>query len=67
MAPDEVDVSWSKDGDNITVRCANKTFTHEPGFLSYAIRSFYPTSADGLQGCPTEAAGRAGLRLYLLN
>ena len=25
----EVDVSWSKDGDNITVRCANKTFTHE--------------------------------------
>jgi hypothetical protein len=29
VAPDEVDVSWSKDGDNITVRCANKTFTHE--------------------------------------
>jgi hypothetical protein len=25
----EVDVSWSKDGDNITVRCADKTFTHE--------------------------------------
>ena len=29
VAPDEVDVSWSKDGDNITVRCADKTFTHE--------------------------------------
>jgi hypothetical protein len=27
VAPDEVDVTWSKDGDNITVRCANKTFT----------------------------------------
>jgi hypothetical protein len=25
----EVDVSWDKDGDNITVRCADKTFTHE--------------------------------------
>jgi hypothetical protein len=25
----EVDVSWNKDGDNITVRCADKTFTHE--------------------------------------
>jgi hypothetical protein len=29
VAPDEVDVSWSEDGDNITVRCADKTFTHE--------------------------------------
>jgi hypothetical protein len=29
VAPHEVDVSWSKDGDNITVRCADKTFTHE--------------------------------------
>jgi hypothetical protein len=29
VAPDEVDVCWSKDGDNITVRCADKTFTHE--------------------------------------
>ena len=29
VAPDEVDVSWSQDGDNITVRCADKTFTHE--------------------------------------
>jgi hypothetical protein len=27
--PHEVDVSWSKDGDNITVRFADKTFTHE--------------------------------------
>ncbi len=25
----EVDVSWNKDGDNIIVRCADKTFTHE--------------------------------------
>ena len=25
----EVDVSWNKDGDNITVRCADKIFTHE--------------------------------------
>jgi hypothetical protein len=25
----EIDVSWDKDGDNITVRCADKTFTHE--------------------------------------
>jgi hypothetical protein len=25
----EVDVSWNMDGDNITVRCADKTFTHE--------------------------------------
>ena len=25
----EVDVSWNKDGDNITVRCADKTLTHE--------------------------------------
>jgi hypothetical protein len=25
----EVDASWNKDGDNITVRCADKTFTHE--------------------------------------
>jgi hypothetical protein len=24
----EVDVSWDKDDDNITVRCADKTFTH---------------------------------------
>ena len=29
IAPDEVDVSWSKDGDNITVRCADKICTHE--------------------------------------
>jgi hypothetical protein len=29
VAPHEVDVSWSKDGDNITVRFADKTFTHE--------------------------------------
>jgi hypothetical protein len=29
VARHEVDVSWNKDGDNITVRCANKTFTHE--------------------------------------
>ena len=27
VAPDEVDVSWSANGDNITVRCADKTFT----------------------------------------
>src|SRR5262249_8598540 len=26
----------------------------EPGFLSYAIRSFYPTSADGLQNQMSE-------------
>ena len=25
----EVDVSWNKDGGSITVRCADKTFTHE--------------------------------------
>jgi hypothetical protein len=25
----EVDVSWNNDGENITVRCADKTFTHE--------------------------------------
>ena len=30
VARHEVDVSWNNDGDNITVRCANKTFTHEP-------------------------------------
>ena len=29
VAPHKVDVSWSKDGDNITVRFADKTFTHE--------------------------------------
>jgi hypothetical protein len=29
VARHEVDVSWNKDGDNITVRCADKTFTHE--------------------------------------
>jgi hypothetical protein len=29
VAPDNVDVSWSDAGDNITVRCADKTFTHE--------------------------------------
>jgi len=28
VAPDQVEVSWSKDGGNITVRCADKTFTH---------------------------------------
>jgi hypothetical protein len=25
----EVDVSWNNDGESITVRCADKTFTHE--------------------------------------
>ena len=29
VARHEVDVSWNKDCDNITVRCADKTFTHE--------------------------------------
>ena len=29
VARHEVDVIWNKDGDNITVRCADKTFTHE--------------------------------------
>jgi len=29
VARQEVDVSWNQDGDNITVRCAGKTFTHE--------------------------------------
>jgi hypothetical protein len=29
VARHEVDVSWNKDGDNITVRSADKTFTHE--------------------------------------
>ena len=29
MARQEVDVSWNKDGDNITVRFADKTLTHE--------------------------------------
>jgi hypothetical protein len=29
VEPHEVDVSWSRDGDNITVRFADKTFTHE--------------------------------------
>ena len=29
VARQEVDVSWNEDGDNITVRCADKTFTHE--------------------------------------
>ena len=29
VAFDKVDVSWSDAGDNITVRCADKTFTHE--------------------------------------
>jgi hypothetical protein len=29
VPPHEVDVSWSKDGDNITVRFADKTFAHE--------------------------------------
>ena len=29
VAHHEVDVSWNKDGDYITVRCADKTFTHE--------------------------------------
>jgi hypothetical protein len=29
VARQEVDVSWNKDGDNITVRCADRTFTHE--------------------------------------
>ena len=29
VARHEVDVSWNRDGDNITVRCADKIFTHE--------------------------------------
>jgi hypothetical protein len=29
VARHEVDISWDKDGDNITVRCADKTFIHE--------------------------------------
>ena len=29
MARHEAGVSWNKDGDNITVRCADKIFTHE--------------------------------------
>ena len=29
VARHEVDVSWNENGDNITVRCADKTFTHE--------------------------------------
>jgi hypothetical protein len=29
VVPDKVDVSWSDAGDNITVRCADKTFTHD--------------------------------------
>jgi hypothetical protein len=29
VASDEVDLSWSNAGDNITVRCAGKTFIHE--------------------------------------
>ena len=29
VARHEIDVSWNKDGDNITVHCADKTFTHE--------------------------------------
>ena len=29
VAHHEVDISWNKDGDNITVRCADRTFTHE--------------------------------------
>jgi hypothetical protein len=29
VAHHDVDVSWNEDGDNITVRCADKTFTHE--------------------------------------
>jgi hypothetical protein len=29
VARHEVDVRWNNDGENITVRCADKTFTHE--------------------------------------
>jgi len=29
VPPHEVDVTLSEDGDNITVRCADKAFTHE--------------------------------------
>jgi hypothetical protein len=29
VARHEVDVSWNNNGENITVRCADKTFTHE--------------------------------------
>ena len=29
VARHEIDVSWNKDGDDITVRGADKTFTHE--------------------------------------
>ena len=29
VARHEIDVSWNRDGDNIIVRCADKTFTHE--------------------------------------
>ena len=29
VARDEVNVGWSKGGENIIVRCADKTFTHE--------------------------------------
>jgi hypothetical protein len=29
VARHEVDVTWNKDRDNIIVRCADKTFTHE--------------------------------------
>ena len=29
VARHEVDVSWNNDGENITVRCADKIFTYE--------------------------------------
>ncbi len=29
VARHEVDVSWNNDGENITVRCADKIFTHQ--------------------------------------
>ncbi len=29
VARHKVDVSWNNDGENITVRCADKTFIHE--------------------------------------
>ena len=52
VAPDEVDVSWSEEGDNITVRCADKTFTHETirddddGALEFVSTMKTPSPSD---------------------
>src|SRR6516162_6281001 len=73
VAPDEVDVSWSKHGDNITVRCANKTFTHETihddddSTLEFVSNHEEPVTVS-LNAMERSGSNRKhGLRLFVLS